>query len=790
VSIEPLLQGSRVIELATEIAGPYCAKMLADAGADVVKLEPPGGDPLRHWSASGHELDGADGALFQFLNASKRSIELRGAAASSEALEELLPGCHLLIESGQLTLDEITSLRARHPNVSVVSISPCGKANPWSDRPFTEFTLQALCGSTAGRGDRDRVPFYAGGRLGEWAAGSYAAVAAAILLFQTHRHHRSDHADVSMVAAMTMTMTSYRSLRKRLVPAGTYDNSRSLDVPSIEPTKNGYIGFAFATRQQFNDMLVMIERPDLLGDDDLASAFGRRRRRAEFLEILHAWTTRHTSEEIVEIASAFRVPVSIISEPETITHLDHFVERGVFVPSADGSFVQPRVPFRVDDRPQPPVAAAPGLDDDSGLVEWPAIAEPSEPSTSLPLAGLRVVDLTAFWAGPSASQVFALLGADVIKVESVQRPDGMRFTGCRPPSVPEWWEYGYFFHAVNIGKRGVTLDLTSPAGRQILLDLVAQADILLENFTPRVMDSFGLDRTTLHAVNPQLIITRMPGFGLDGPWRDRPGFAQNMEQASGMAWLTGYPDGPPCTVPGLCDPAAGMHGAFATLAAIVERDRTGDGHLIESSMIEAALNLAPDMVLELSAYGESLHRQGNHGPGAAPQGVYRADGEAEVLVALAVATDAQWQALVDELDVSALRSNEFAAEPSRRAAADAIDRHLVAAVAACDGAELVERLVQRGVPASLVVSGEDVAEHDALRNSGFIEVFDHRVAGRHEVYVLPFRLASEPEQWIRRPAPTLGEHNDEVLGGLLGIDDATLDKLREDRVIGRRPLNA
>lgn len=790
MSIEPLLHGSRVIELATEIAGPYCAKMLADAGADVVKLEPPDGDPLRRWTASGHDLDGADGALFQYLNASKRSVELHGPAASSGALEELLPGCHLIIESGQLTLDEILALRARHPHVSVVSISPCGKANPWSDRPSTEFTLQALCGSTAGRGDPDRVPFYAGGRLGEWAAGSYAAVAAVTLLFQTHRNHRSDHADVSMVAAMTMTMTSYRSLRKRLVPPGTYDNSRSLDVPSIEPTKNGYIGFAFATRQQFNDMLAMIERHDLLGDDDLASTFGRRRRRAEFLEILHAWTTRHTSEEIVEIASAFRVPVSVISEPETITHLDHYVERGVFVPSADGSFAQPRAPFRVDDRPHPAVGAAPDLDQHSGQVEWPAIVEPAGPSSARPLAGLRVIDLTAFWAGPSASQVLALLGADVIKVESVQRPDGMRFTGCRPPSEPEWWEHGYFFHAVNIGKRGITLDLTSATGRQILLDLVGHADILLENFTPRVMDSFGLDRETLHEANPQLIITRMPGFGLDGPWRDRPGFAQNMEQASGMAWLTGYPDGPPCTVPGLCDPAAGMHGAFATIAAAVERDRTGAGHLIESSMIEAALNLAPEMVLELSAYGESLHRQGNHGPCAAPQGVYRAAGADEVLVALAVTTDDQWRTLVDELDIGSLLGPELADDSGRRSAADAIDGHLAAAVAGRDGAELVERLVERGVPASLVVSGEDVAEHDALRKSGFIEVFDHRVVGRHEVYVLPFRLAAEPGQWIGRPAPTLGQHNDEVLGELLGIDHATLAQLRENRVIGERPLNA
>ncbi|HEY4331466.1 MAG TPA: CoA transferase [Ilumatobacteraceae bacterium] len=783
-----LLHGRRVIELATEIAGPYCAKLLTDAGADVVKLEPPGGDPLRRWTSSGHRLGGTDGVLFQYLNAGKRSIELSGGAFEADELESLLPGCDLLIESGQLTLDELHQLRAKHPNTSVVSITSCGKSNPWSKRPWTEFTLQALCGSIAGRGDPDRVPFYAGGRLGEYAAGSYASVAAAALLLQGERNHRSDHADVSTVAAMTMTMTSYRSLRKELVPRGSYDNSRSLDVPSIEPTKDGYIGFAFATRQQFNDMLVMIERPDLLGDDDLASTIGRRRRRAEFLGILHAWTTLHTSEEIVELASMFRVPVSLISEPETIQCHDHFVARGVFVPSADGRFVQPRPAFRVDERPVEPIRAAPHLDEHAAGIEWPPTDTAVEPSTQLPLAGLRVVDLTAFWAGPSASQVLALLGADVIKVESVQRPDGMRFTGCRPSTEANWWEYGYFFHGVNIGKRGITLDLNSDAGREVLLELVRGADVLLENFTPRVLGSFGLDPSTLHAANPRLVITRMPGFGLDGPWRDRPGFAQNMEQASGMAWLSGYPDGPPCTVPGLCDPASGMHAAFATLAAVIDRDRTGCGHLVESSMIEGALNMAPEIVLELSAYGESLGRRGNHGPGAAPQGVYRAAGVDEVLVAIAVTSDVQWHALVEVLDAADLRHDAFATEASRRASQDEIDARLIAAIVGLDGCDLVERLVAVGVPASLVVSGEDVTEQDALRLSGFVEQFDHPIVGRHDVYVLPFRLAAEPGTWIRRPAPLLGEHNEEVLREIVGLDDAAIDALRAANVIGNRPL--
>lgn len=787
---EPLLYGSRVVELATEIAGPYCGKMLIDAGADVVKLEPPGGDPLRRWIASDHRLGGADGVLFQYLNASKRSIELAGPATQSGDLDRLLPGCHLVVENGQLTRDEIAAIRHRHPHVSVVSISSCGKSNLWSDLPWTEFTLQAQCGSIAGRGDPDRMPFYAGGRLGEWAAGTYAAVAAVTLLYQSHHIHRSEHADVSMLASMTIAMTSYRSLRKRLMASGTYDNSRSLDVPSIEPTKDGYIGFALATRQQYNDLLAMIERPDLIGDDDLATTFGRRRRRAEFLGYVHAWTLRHTSEEIVDLASAFRVPVALISEPETILQTDHFVERGVFVRSPDGSFLQPRPPYRVDGRPPPPIGRAPRLGEHRLAEPWPPVTGNSAPSMSRPLEGLRVIDLTAFWAGPSASQVLALLGADVIKVESVQHPDPMRFTGCRAPSEPDWWEYGYFFQALNADKRGITIDLTSPAGRDILLAMLRDADVLMENFTPRVMDAFGLDRATLHSANANLVVTRMPGFGLDGPWRDRPGFAQNMEQASGIAWITGYPDGPPCTVPGLCDPAAGMHGAFATIAGLIERDRNGRGHLIESSMIEAALNLAAEMVLEFTAYGQSLQRSGNRGPHAVPQGVYRAVGTKEVLVAIAVSSDEQWEALLDVVGDDELRSAAYASASGRREAAESLDVRIREAISGRDGPEIVQELLSRGVPASLVVSGEDVMELEALRSSGFVEVFSHRIAGTHEVYVLPFRLSNEPRQWIRHAAPTLGQHNEEVLSEMLGLDGAVLQCLRESAVIGERPLGA
>ena len=176
--------------------------------------------------------------------------------------------------------------------------------------------------------------------------------------------------------------------------------------------------------------------------------------------------------------------------------------------------------------------------------------------------------MTAFWAGPYATYVLACLGADVIHIESVQRPDGMRFGSVKPPGSEDWWEWGPTFQAANAGKRSVTLDLTRAEGKAILRRLIEQCDVLVENFSVRVMDQFGLDWATVHSWNPRLVMVRMPAFGLDGPWRDRVGFAQTMEQTSGMAWLTGYADTAPMNARGPCDPLAGLHAAFGAIVGV------------------------------------------------------------------------------------------------------------------------------------------------------------------------------------------------------------------------------
>ena len=220
--------------------------------------------------------------------------------------------------------------------------------------------------------------------------------------------------------------------------------------------------------------------------------------------------------------------------------------------------------------------------------------------------------------------MIATLGADVIHVESVSRPDGMRMTGAMFGNEGPWWERSSHYLASNTNKRGLTLDLASPRGLALLKELIAHSDAVIENFTPRVMANFGLTWESIQEINPRCILVRMPAFGLSGPWRDNTGFAQTMEQVTGLAWITGHTYDQPRIQRGPSDPNAGMHAAFALMVGLFERDATGRGHHFEVTMVEGALNAAAEIALEYSAYGATLERDGNRSPNAAPQGLYSA----------------------------------------------------------------------------------------------------------------------------------------------------------------------
>jgi crotonobetainyl-CoA:carnitine CoA-transferase CaiB-like acyl-CoA transferase len=783
------LAGLRVVEFATDIAGPYATKVLADAGADVVKVEHPGGgDPMRRWTSSGVELPpGEDGVLFRFLNTSKRSVAVAWDEESGRArLRELVAGADVVVESiGPEAGIDWDTMAAANPRAPLVSVSWFGRTGPWRDRPATEFTVQAWSGATAIRGTVEHSPIAAGGRLGEWLAGGYAAIGALAAVTSARRTGRGQHVDLSVLEVLHLAMAPFATVVASFGGNAVLSN-RTVEIPSIEPAADGYVGFCTITNQQWRDFLVLIERGELADDAELAHYFTRNERRHEVYAMIHAWTRRHSVAETIERATLLRIPVVPIGNGETVTGFEQFRERGVYQPAPEGDVVQPRPPYRLQRGSLCPWTRAPRLGEHS--VSSPTTATPgSGDGVALPFAGLRVLDFTMFWAGPFVGHFLATLGADVIKVESIQRPDGIRFASTQQPTAERWWEWCGMLHGMNVGKRGITLDLSRPRGIELARALIARSDVVVENFSPRVLDNLGLRYDDLAAQNPRLVMVRMPAFGLDGPWRDRTGFAQTMEQISGMAWVTGFADGPPVIPRGPCDPLAGMHAVLALLVALEHRRLTGEGQLVESTMVEAALNATADQVLERQAYGRLVGRHGNRGPVAVPQNLYPCRGT-EQWIAIAVATDAQWSALVGALGRPSWATDaRLATRTGRLNEQDAIDEVLATACRGEDRDALVERLLAAGVPAAPVIHPSELTRNPQVRARGFLEAVAHPVTGVHELPGLPMRFSGR-DRWYHTPAPTLGEHTATVLRDLLGLDDDAIAALRVERIIGDRPV--
>jgi crotonobetainyl-CoA:carnitine CoA-transferase CaiB-like acyl-CoA transferase len=781
-----LLTDLQVVDCSSGIAGGYCAKLLTGAGADVIKVESPEGDPLRRWTSTTYwngTPDGGDGALFQFLHFGHRSI----VATSLDEIADLLAGADILITDAQGLATDPAALHERFPQLVVVSITPYGLDGPYADRPATELTLQAESGALAVRGRPDRPPVQMGGRTMEWVSGLYAAVAALAASRAVRRGGPGELVDLSIAEVANTTGTTAADLMDSL--RGRPDSGapgRSFETPSIEPTSDGYVGFNTNTRTQFDSFLLMIERPDLIEDGFWAPIVARVTNWDEWNGLVHGWTTQHTTAEVVALAAELRIPVAPVNDGPGVVEFEQGVARGSFVDDPSGRFRVPRRSWRIDGEGSPPPEPAPKLGEHTGTVVPRSPKPPATHGPELPLHGVKVLDLTAWWAGPSSTAMLAALGADVIHVESASRPDAMRFTSGVSPERPNWWDYSALFVTSNTNKRDLTLDLTRPEGRELALRLVEECDLVVENYTPRVIEQFDLGWDVLHARNPRAVMVRMPAFGLDGPWRDRPGFAQTMEQVTGLAWLTGHVDDQPRIQRGPCDPNGGMHAVVGALVALELRDRTGVGSLVESTMFEAALNISAELIVEWTAYGNALAREGSRSPWAAPQGVYATDTPERWLV-VSVATDEQWSALVD-----ALGRPDWATDPAlrthegRRAAHDLLDEKLGAWAAEMDLEKALDLLLGAGVPAATAYDARRTSGHPQFVAREYYELLDHPVIGERAHPSLPFRFASV-DHWLTTSAPMLGQHNHEILAAL-GLSDDEIDALEADHLIGSTPL--
>ncbi len=787
------LEGLRVVEIAEDVAGPYCTKLLVDLGADVTKIEPPSGDAMRRWGPfPGGIADPNKSGLFEYLNAGKRGITVDLDDDASPAAE-WISQANLLVDGLRPgTLDRAglgkDALAALHPGLVVVRISDFGQNGPLRDRDATPLTVQAASGWVNNR-DPGRPPVGAGGRISEYVAGGYGALAALTAL----RSQRADtsgvvEVDVSVLESLLSTLPYPMLLAEKMKNLGMPANTRSAPMMGIVRAADGWLGINCLTGQHWLDACAMLGLPEY-GEQQIEIMLGGPER-DEFYEKAQPWLSDHTVDEIVELSQAMRIPASPVNDGATVLDCPQYLDRKFFVAAggADWSFRRPGAPFRLSKSPALPPGPAPRVG--SRSCGAPSSSVPSGAGTdpSKPFADIKVLDLTTFWAGAYLTCYLGAFGADIVKVESIQRPDGFRYSGAWAHEGDRWYERGGLWQATNLNKRDITLDLTSERGRDLVCRLVRQADVVVENFSPRVVEQFGLDYDSLVELKRDVIFVRMPGFGLHGPWREYVGWALNFEQTSGMAAVTGYADGPPCTLQGPADPIVGVHAGVALLAALEHRRHTGDGQLIEIAQIEVAACLAAEPVIGYSMNGIVQPRNGNRHLGLA-QGVYPTAVE-DVWVALSVRDDTDWAQLVAAMGRSDLIADaRFASADERERSHDDFDDVVTEWTRTRTAEEIVEDLSARHVPAERVMTADRMYEIAQLDERRYYEEFEHPVTGRHRYPGWPFTMSPGPGRHHRYTPPTLGQHNNEILRGL-GVTNDEIEDLRTQRVIGETALNA
>ncbi len=404
--------------------------------------------------------------------------------------------------------------------------------------------------------------------------------------------------------------------------------------------------------------------------------------------------------------------------------------------------------------------------------------------TSPPLEGVRVIDFCWVGAGSYATKTLADLGADVIKIESSTRLDSLRMAGPYKDGKPGVNRSGYFADR-NTSKRSITVNMKHPRALELVKKLIVQSDVVANNFTPGVMEKFGLGYQEVCALKPDIIYLAMSMQGAAGPERDYLGYGANIIALTGLQHLSGLPGREPVGtgtnypdhIPNPC------HAAFAMLAALFYRRRSGRGQYIDLAQVEPTVALLGPTMLDFSVNQHNQDRNGNDHPWMAPHGVYRCAGE-DRWIAIAVASDTQWQALVKVIGSPPwAREARWLSGPQRHRDRTELDRLLETATAEWKSEELMTALQACGVAAGTVQNAQDVVEHDPqLASRGHWVTLHHAEMGDTLYNAPPFRFADGTVK-LSRPAPLLGEHTREICTTLLGLSDAEIDELVADEVL-------
>ena len=752
-----------MFELSDGHAAGFAGRMLRGYGADVVRAD--------HAPTPGALTDDQH----TYLHRGKRCVD---AAAFHDhvhdvdiVLSDLQPS-----QARSFGIDW-TAIRVARPGLVVVSVTPFGLTGPYAEFAHTNAVAFALGGIMGLTGDPERAPLLTGGSHAYALAGMNAFSAALTLWYARIRQGTGEMVDISgqeCAAGMLEYYGPIASYEGTLV--GRLGN-HTRATWGVYPCLDGWAG-VFALARQVPALFALMDDPDLDDErfrDPLQRALPENEE--ELTAKLFVWFCDKTKADLRAISLAARVPIGTATTP-----LELLTSPG---PLARAAFDEITIGGAAVTMPGRPIA---GFD-------WVAPNQPTPTTTpkprvdgasasTLPFAGVRVVDLTMMWAGPFATLRMAEMGADVIKVESPSAWDNIR-TLIPQPDVDDPWNSAFYFNAYNRDKRSLTLDLAQPSGRALLLRLVATADVLIENYRADVLDKLGLSLDVLQQANPRLIVVSMAAFGKSGPDRDYVGFGPVIELSAGLSSLTGYGDGEPFkTGISYGDPIAGTAAVGAVALALLERERTGEGRHVDLAQLETAMVLVGEEFVAASRGETPVHR-GCRDVRFAPQGCYPTKGDDRWLV-LSVRNDTDWAHLCDVIGLDA--SVRTLAVDERRNRHDEIDGLITAWTTSVEPVDAMDALQHAGVPAGRVHDTLTVLDDPQLIDRCFWVSLPHPKMHPYRQQGVVWNL-HDVRPHPRRHSPLFGEHNDEILRGELGLVDADIAALAQAQVIASAPVN-
>lgn len=775
------LHGLTVLEIGGGAAGAYCGRLLADAGATVITAA------ASAQQAQAGVLRGegiTEAAYAAFLAAGKQA-----APTGAESLRRWAQEADVVLIGEDAGLDTAPG----QPRLATIVLSWFGDQGAYRNWRGSDLVVQALTGLPQMAGPVQGPPLGSGDRQATIVAGATAYIAAcAVFLSALRRASASPpvRLDISVLEANLVLSEMHLHLHERDgTPMERFGVNRFFPTApcGIYPCRSGWVGITTVTPDQWRTLSKVLGLAQLLpGSEELVT---REMRLGQMDAVDAAIATALGARDAAEwaaIGREMRIPIVVVPDAPGILAHPIFRQRNALTGfEFDGRALQvPRAPLGLE-----PPAGSPGAD---GGAAGPrpdrshAIRGGAGQSTAL-RSGLRLLDFSMGWAGPLASRLLADFGADVWKIEAGRYPDWWRGVNWSPEFIAQKeYENSKIFTALNRGKRGVSIDLTTAVGRGIALELVGQADAVIENQAAGVMEKFALAWEQLRAVRPDLVMVSMSAFGTGNAWSQTRAYGSTLEHGSGLPSLSGLAGDPPtmCHV-ALGDPVGGLFGCAALLTALIERQRGGSGRHVNISMVESILPFTTPGLLEFQLTGQTV-RRGNRHPVYAPQGVYPAAG-ADSWLACTVASAEQFSALAHLIGRPDLATDAtLHAASGRHARQDEIDAaiaHWSHGVDAACGAQALQDL---GIAAAPVLNIAELLANRHLCEAGLFVDIERELSGPQRQMGTPFR-----QDGVRlhatTGAPLLGQHSLEVLGQAIGMPRARYDALVEQGVISLAP---